>query len=285
MGTLVEITLPADKLSMVGEINDRMTALSNIITTDCDKISAGNDVESSEITYRLIEKNKQHKEVTGNRFDIAAQTLASLYGFPDGEFREPTQAEIDGAVEAIATKEITLSTSDGRFYANAHGLKIDLGAYAKGWIVDNASNYLLSQGVTNFIINAGGDLFASGSKNNVKWRLGIADPDKKQAYISTVSLSDVALATSGTYERFFITPKGERISHIFDATTGKSASKYKSVSVIAKDTERADALSTIYFLLEEGEIARLCKADNAVVLIVTAKDVEKRYCGWERYEK
>jgi thiamine biosynthesis lipoprotein len=262
-----------------------MSELADTIETDSRAVSAGaGRVEISESTYTLLQKNDEYSRLSDGRFNMPVYTLISLYGFPRGPFYIPSDGEIEKAMSDILHKKITVKLEDDRFYADGQGLKFDLGATAKGWIVDVASNYLRTQGVNDFVINAGGDLYASGMKGNSKWRMGIADPDKKRAYVTVVNLSDKALATSGTYERFFIADDGRRISHIFDATTGEPASSYKSVSVIAETAEIADSFSTIYFLVSENEMLSLCKAYNTPVFVITKDNKERRYCGWEDYE-
>jgi thiamine biosynthesis lipoprotein len=133
-------------------------------------------------------------------------------------------------------------------------------------------------------VNAGGDLYAAGTKSGIIWRFGITDPNKTLEYLSAVNLEDKALATSGNYEREYTTDKGDRISHIFNALTGENVRLHKSVSVIAESAEAADALATIYFMLTEVEIKELCEKLSTPVFIVSRDDKQIRLCGWEKFE-
>lgn len=92
------------------------------------------------------------------------------------------------------------------------GMAIDLGGIAKGYGVDRAFDVLRSLGYKNLIVNAGGDLRVGGLKNNHAWLIGIQNPRESQKIIARVSVSDMAVATSGDYEKFFIY-EGRRYHH------------------------------------------------------------------------
>jgi thiamine biosynthesis lipoprotein len=281
MGTEVQITLPKEYSALIAETGARIKSVADTIIQDCAKIaeSAG-EVEVSGITYRLIERSAYYKELSGKRFNPSVYSLTKLYGFPEGPFITPDNASLSAAMKLLNSHEIRLRTDGERFYADGGGLSVDLGGFAKGWIVDDSAEFLRSEGVKNFIINAGGDLYAAGNKNGVPWKFGIADPNKKLEYLTTADLENKALATSGNYEREYITDRGDRISHIFNALTGENVRFYKSVSVIAENAELADALATIYFILNEDEIKEVCEKLSTPVFIVRADDEHIRLCGW-----
>ena len=288
MGTIVEITVSKKNREKLPEAEKRLIDIANIIRADCLKISSSPDaVAIDEITYQLLQREDSYRKISKNRFNSAVYTISALYGFPEGPFAVPTSDKTEKAKELLFSQRIDLfeDAVGGGYFAKGNGLKVDLGGFAKGWVVDDTVSYLKSEGVDNFIVNAGGDLFAGGTKDRDQmWRVGITDPDKKEPFVTSVFLSDKGLATSGIYERFFIAEDGRRISHIFDGTNGEPVNNYKSLSVIADTAELADAYSTIYFLLSQGEIAYLCKQNGTSVFLVTADGVRLRYCGWEKYE-
>jgi thiamine biosynthesis lipoprotein len=290
MGTIVTITLPASDQALVAEVESLIATLSETITDDCARISSNSDeVEISTWTYRLLQRGEELIALSGGVFDPAIEGVVRLYGFPEGPYSIPAAQAVTQEMEKLKSTRISLRQDGVHYYATGNGLAVDLGAYAKGWIVDMVASMLKDRGLSNFIINAGGDLYASGEKNKgVPWRLGITDPDKEREYVQAVALQDKALATSGIYERFFIADDGRRISHIFNAHTGLpvtylagSAAGYKSLSVIADNVELADALSTIYFLLPEAEIQRLCMAQNTPVYLIRTDGAEVALCGWK----
>lgn len=284
MGTLVEITLPANKTAEFENLKIMMRNLSDEVMKDSAKISeTGKKVEIGKLVYNLLKDEENYYKMSDGRFNSGVFIISSLYGFPEGPFAVPDRASLNEAKKILISSRIKIFEESGRYYAQGDGLKIDLGAFAKGAIVDDAARYLQNIGVRNFIVNAGGDLYASGDKRGVQWRLGIADPEKRLDYMATVSLKDKALATSGTYERFFITKDGRRISHIFNGKSGEPADGYKSLSVIADDAKTADALSTVYFFMDEMEIARECAKNNTPVLTIGENGEMKSFCKWDEY--
>lgn len=113
---------------------------------------------------------------------------------------------------------------------------IDLSGIVKAQAIAAAGDILNAAGQWAWLINAGGDLLASGAFHDTPWRLGIVDPDRRDALLCTVAMTGTrrALATSGTAER------GE---HIWRAT-GSSSGAYRQVSVLADDVTTADVLAT-----------------------------------------
>jgi thiamine biosynthesis lipoprotein len=128
------------------------------------------------------------------------------------------------------------------------GVSLDLGGIAKGYAVDRASQVLKDNGITNFLLNAGGDLYASGDKGNgVPWMVGVKHPRKPSKLMARLSATNVAVVSSGDYERFSIVDS-IRYHHIIDPRTGYPATGSRSVSVLADSAEEADVMATIIFI-------------------------------------
>ncbi|MBQ3033274.1 MAG: FAD:protein FMN transferase [Deferribacterales bacterium] len=275
MGTLVQVTLPLESRGELKNITRLIDELSVQVSSATEEINSGGNRELDPFMCGLMKRGEEYRKISGGRFNTAVYTLLELYGFPDG--RHVSHEDKAHALKIIE-KGVTVFEENGRCYANANGGKIDLGAFAKGAIVDEVVRYLHSVGVRDFIVNAGGDLYASGSKNGAKWRLGIRNPQDKNSVAQVVELSDKALATSGTYERYFIGENGEKISHLVNALTGEQGDLYVSLSVEAETTEKADALATVYFFMTEGEIKSRCRQDNVKVWAISDDNVVKALC-------
>jgi len=269
MGTFVSITLPEKHSDLEIEIRSEMTKLENLIKSESEISNKKQIFNFTGVMKELEEYGKEYSDMTDGKFSIYAYTIASLYGFHEGPYRVPSDTELEQAVDNIDKMQ---------------NVKMDMGAFAKGYIVDSAAYYLKNHGVKSAMINAGGDLYAIGKKGDRKWRVAIKHPEIKDEFISIVNLADIALATSGDYERFFETEDGKRIFHIFDATTGRNPEFYRSVSVIADTTEKADGLATVFFLLPKEEIERNCKRLKTPVLLYTKKNKLVKLCGWEKFE-
>jgi thiamine biosynthesis lipoprotein len=284
MGTVVSITAPNAASAVTDEVKDYITELSDRISAECTLISGTPErVEISEDTYKLFQLAEEYRQKSEGRFNVGIFTVSSLYGFPEGPYHEADPDLLKEALALATEKSVKLYAEEGRFYAEGGGLKVDLGAFAKGWIVDRGAELFHKQGVNNFIINAGGDLYASGEKADRAWHLGVTDPAGLEPHIGVVSLSDKALATSGIYERYFIAQDGRHISHLFNGATGEAADKYQSVSVIADTAELADLYSTLYFFMDVAEIADACKEQNTAVMAVDRDGKQAYFCDWQSY--
>lgn len=283
MGTVVDITLQSEDIGIFSQIEEHIKFMQESvdnISISINQLRSGDFLPLNELGVALLKSGDYYKNISDKRFDISVYTLSSGYGFPEGPYKIPENSFVTEALEKISRNRFIFS---GNLISKTQDVKIDMGAYAKGFIVDNVSDFMLSKGIRNFIVNAGGDLFASGDKNGKPWRIAIKHPEENERVLSIIGLKDMSVATSGNYERFF-EYKGERYIHIFDAKTGESANNYKSISVIAKDTQTADAFATVFFLMPISEITRLCSEKKLPVLVFSLDNQMLKLCGWENFE-
>jgi thiamine biosynthesis lipoprotein len=126
---------------------------------------------------------------------------------------------------------------------------------------------LRSHGINDFLIQAGGDLYAGGTRGDRPWRAAIRDP-RGEGSFAALDLSDVTFSTSGDYERFFISD-GRRYHHLLDPDTGEPARGSRSVTIVATTAVAADALSTGVFVMGPDEgmalIERLPDVEGVIV--------------------
>jgi FAD:protein FMN transferase len=147
-------------------------------------------------------------------------------------------------------------------------LVIDLGAVAKGFAIDLAANEL--KDYEGFVINAGGDLFAGGMDElGEPWKIGIQHPYQKDKMIETISISNQAICTSGSYERRNLNIPG--LHHIVNPKTKCSPNEWISCSVIAPFAMMADAFSTAVFLLGMKEGKRLVEQLDLTGYLITSE--------------
>ena len=182
-------------------------------------------------------------------FNPAVGHLIDAWGFhnddPEGH-RPPPEALIQELVRNnprmsdIKVEGINLQSSNP-------SVKLDFGAFGKGYGIDLAVTHLKELGIENAILNAGGDLRAFGSRNGIPWNIAIRRPDGA-GVIATIKVSgDESVFTSGDYERFF-SWNGKRYHHIIDPRTGYPAEGTRSVTVIHPDSTTADAAATALFI-------------------------------------
>jgi thiamine biosynthesis lipoprotein len=152
-------------------------------------------------------------------------------------------------------------------------LMLDLGAVAKGLAIDLAAQELRAVG--NFAIDAGGDLYLGGTTpTHEPWSVGIRHPRASERLLETLHVSDVAVCTTGDYERRFVTDGGVEEHHIVDARTRATATRCISATVVSSSAMVADALSTAAFILGGREGIALLDRHGVDGLIVSS-DMER----------
>ena len=147
----------------------------------------------------------------------------------------------DDLREVLAIGERFGVASGGAFTVRARCGELDTDGVVKGWAAARAAGVLRARGVTDFCLNAGGDVVVGGSPGGgAAWNVGIRSPSDPGRMWAVLSVTDCAVATSGAYERG---------SHIVDGRTGLPAMGLASVTVIADDLTTADVLATAVFAL------------------------------------
>ena len=195
--------------------------------------------------FDLIKRSIKISGLTQGSFDITYGSIdKSLWNFDLNMSALPDPKIALRSVALINYKNIILDSVNKTVFLKEKGMRIGFGGIGKGYAADKARQLLQKQGVESGIVNAAGDLAAWGLQPNGKpWTVGIADPDQSTLPFSTLNISNMAIATSGSYEKY-VTIGGKKYSHTIDPITGLPVSGIKSVSIIAPSAELADALAT-----------------------------------------
>ena len=225
-------------------------------------LAAGGDpVELDPRLLDLLEYGLRAKEATGGRVDLLLGPVLSLWhdcriaGNADPEnARIPSDAELSAAAEIAAQSTVVIDRTAGTAYLPVPGSSVDVGAFAKGYATERICAEMEARGYTDFAANVGGNLRVSGDAAGDPWILSVRDPEGNGTVARTNQTGAVALATSGSYQRYFEVD-GTRYHHIIDPETDLPAALgWTSVSVLCDDAGVADVLSTALFCLgrEEG---------------------------------
>lgn len=199
--------------------------------------------------FQLLKRSLKICALTDGLFDVTFAAIDKVWYFDRPLIVLPHPDAIRASVEKIDYKNILLDETAQTAYLAQPGGKIELGAIGKGYIVNRISRFFKERGVTGGLINAGGDLTSWGLNEFGKpWKVGIVDPENKEAFIGFLDVADQSVATSGSYERY-AEINGERYTHIINPKTGWPVRGLKSVTVLYPDAELADALATSAFLL------------------------------------
>jgi thiamine biosynthesis lipoprotein len=187
--------------------------------------------------------------MTDGAFDITWAALWGLWDFKADQPRVPSDDEIARRMARIGFRDVQIDEQAGTVFLPRKGMLIGLGGIAKGYALDRAAEALRERGVEDFLISAGGQIYAGGRKGDRPWGVGIRDPrGGRDDYFAFLEVSDASVSTSGDYERYFILD-GVRYHHILDPRTGRPARGVRSATVVSPDATLADALSTALMIL------------------------------------
>lgn len=195
--------------------------------------------------FNLIGRSLKISALTQGAFDITYGSIdKSLWNFDVDMQQLPDKKTAQDSVRLINYRNVILNPADQTVFLKEAGMRIGFGGIGKGYAADCAKNLLQKQGITSGIVNAAGDLITWGNQPDGKpWTIAIADPDQKTQPFSTLNISNMAIATSGNYEKYAVI-NGKKYSHTIDPKTGLPVSGIKSVSIICPSAELADAMAT-----------------------------------------
>ncbi|MEM6263288.1 MAG: FAD:protein FMN transferase [Bacteroidota bacterium] len=199
--------------------------------------------------FQLIQRGKKVSQLTQGAFDLSFASIENIWRF-DGSMKGlPDSIMVEGSVRFINYQQIILAPEKRTVFLKTPEMKIGFGAIGKGYAANRAAAIMQERGIISGLVNAGGDLLAWGTRaNGTPWKIGIADPEQKDQVKCWIPIEDMAVVTSGDYEKF-LEFNGVRYGHIIDPRTGWPAQGLKSVTVICSDAELADALATSVFVL------------------------------------
>ncbi len=257
MGNRFEISVVSDDdLWAEDRIDDAINEISRIeklLTTFNDESQAQEinfnagikPVKVEKEMFDLIQRSLKISKLTQGAFDITYGSIdkrfwnfdAHMTSLPD---REPARQMI----RLINYRNVILDETQTTVYLKEKGMRINFGGIGKGYAADKARILLEQKGVKSGVVNASGDLITWGLQpNGNEWTIGIADPHTKNTPFSFLKISNMAIATSGNYEKFAVID-GKQYSHTINPKTGFPVEGIKSVTIITKNAELADAMAT-----------------------------------------
>jgi thiamine biosynthesis lipoprotein len=258
---------------------DRLDALMSVWKdgSDIERLNAAagdQPVRVSAEVREVVRTAHQVSEWTGGKFDVTFGALSGLWKFDhDQDNQIPDRAEVQKRLPLIDYRRLKIDDEAGTAFLERKGMRAHLGGIGKGYAVDRGVAILRQRGVTDFIVQAGGDMYVSGRRGERPWRVAIRDPrGPEDRSFAALDLTDGSFSTSGDYERFFIRD-GRRYHHILDPLLGEPATGCRSVTIVADNATIADALSTGVFLLGPDEGMKLVeRLPHVEAVIVSAKN-------------
>lgn len=269
LGTSYNITYLANtELNFEKEIDSLFQVLNQsmstyIPTSDISRINSGDSTIVVDGMFReVFELSDKVFEATDGYFDPTVGVLVNAWGFGPGTELEMDSIKVDSLLDYVGFNKVAIS-SDNTIKKADPAIYFDFNAIAKGYAVDRLAVLLRNKGITDFLIEVGGELVAQGENRlkDKKWVVAIDDPmmEESRTYKRTLYMKDIAMASSGNYRKFKIDPEtGAKYVHTIDPKTGYTkSSNILATSVMAKDCATADAFATSFMAMDLEKTKRI----------------------------
>ncbi len=285
LGTIVNLTVVSDTL-------ERAAIAAEAAFTEIQRIEAlmsphakGSDIARINIgafqrpitispeTFALIEKSKTIWMESGGSFDITFAAISHLWDYRREPFIPPARDTVRAIRHLVDSGAIILDPVKKTVRFTKPGMKIGLGAIAKGYAVMRALEVLRRNGIRSALVAAGGDIQVMGDKDGEDWITGLIHPRTKEIVIGIRMKDGDAVSTSGDYERYAMY-HGVRYHHIIDPATGEPARHFASVSVISRNPVNCDGYDTAIFVMGMERARKLLERRNDLGVIVIGLDMK-----------
>jgi thiamine biosynthesis lipoprotein len=224
--------------------------------SEVSNFNAKGSLRTPSVTFRdMLDSAKKFHRQSEGYFEPTLYPLLKAWGFSFEE-REQMDSSKVAALRALVGFDRLLITADSGYFAVQEGVKLDITGLGEGYAIDKLAEVLDRAGVGNYLVEIGGEMKGKGQNpNGESWTIGIEDPAQAElgvtnSLLTKVTLSGLALSSSGNYRKFYIDEQGNRRSHLIDPMTGYPVSHTMvAVSVLATSATQADALATAFMAM------------------------------------
>ena len=245
-----------EKIRLIDELMSKYKPSSQISRVNA--AAFGEPVVVDELVFDLLKKSVAYSKKTGGAFDITVAPMVDLWKEAEDANLLPSDEMLAAAKAKVGSGKLRLDSRQRSIKFTTQGMKLDLGAIAKGYAIDLAVEAVKKHGALGAMVDLGGDIrcFGKAPKGREYWIIGLQNPaavgNNDRSIIDKLKIFDEAVATSGNYRRF-VTINGIRHSHIINPATAAGADELSSVTVIAPEAVDADALATAVSVLGPAE--------------------------------
>lgn len=247
-------------------VYDPQSDLSRVNQSYPDAVTVGAD------TWTILKESLYYNRLSNGEFDVTIGPLLGLWKENEKNGVLPTADQIRAVQKVMGTDKFELLEKNQVRRVHPE-TQITIDSIADGYAADEAARILRAYGFVNFLVDTSGELYAGGHGCRGRpWRVGVNDPRDplRSSLVETVSLSDLAVTTSGNYEHFY-TIAGKRYSHVISPLRGFPREAIVSATVIAPSAQFSDFLSTALCLMDPAQgialIDRLGESHAAMILI------------------
>ncbi len=290
-----EVTALLKEYHRLYTIYNRYEDFTNLVTVNDVTDGKHQVIKVDQKIIDLLLFAKEMYRVTDGKVNIAMGSVLSIWhDYRSEGMDEPSKAKLPPMEKLLEAEKHTdinnliIDEENSTVYIADPLMFLDVGAIAKGYAVEQICLYLEQKGITDVLLNVGGNIRTIGNAGdkNTPWKAGIENPDtdnEEKPFIEYVELSGETIVTSGSYQRFYVV-NGENYHHIIDPETLMPGTKYKSVSVITNDSGLGDAFSTALFLMDYEEGKSLVEETENVEAMWVLPDGKQVYSsGFHNY--
>lgn len=205
----------------------------------------------------LVEAARKVYTESSGCYDLTVKPLFDLWGFKADKFNQPTAEQLQQTMQLIGMNKV-LTASPTQLQKLNPNSRVDVSSIAQGYTVDKLADVLRQAGISNFLVEVGGEMVVQGHKPEQKsWRVAIDKPlpgeQSLQKIIAITQDEPMSVMTSGTYRHYF-DANGQRYSHVLDARAGAPVKHHTvSTTVLMDNGTEADAWSTAFLCLGSAE--------------------------------
>jgi thiamine biosynthesis lipoprotein len=208
-------------------------------------------------TFHILSTAYHYSEISNGLFDVTFEPLQNLYGFENGVYQIPNEAEIKASRKKVDYRKMILNPKNQSVILAEQGMKINLSGLMKGYVLDEVHKLINQKGCTAFFLNFGGNLYI---QNDTAEKIGIKHP-RQENVIFSFPLTEGFVSTSADYQQFF-EKNNHRYTHIINPITGSAIQKMQTMTVVGNSGILTDFLSTSLFLLDTRDIEKTVKTLN-----------------------
>ena len=230
-------------------------------------------VAVSEETFLIIERSIRISRITQGAFDITYGSADKrLWNFDTNLSTLPDKETAMKMSRLINYRNILMDKENMTVMLKEKGMRIGFGGIGKGYAAERAKQVMKEMGVESGIVNASGDMTTWGKQpDGQPWTIGIVDPNARGKIFSYMNITDMAVATSGNYEKYILV-NGVKYSHTINPKTGLPIRGIKSVTIISRNAEIADAMATPVMIMGIGPGLHMINQINDIEAIVVDDD-------------
>ncbi len=231
--------------------------------------------------YQLAENVSRE---TDGAFDITVAPLVNAWGFGFKNQQMPTRHEVDSLRQLIGWQHLKLNGN--RLEVKKSGMMLDFSAIAKGYGVDAVCRLLQQKGVTNFMVDIGGEVTTRGiNPKRIPWKIGVTKPTDdslniNNEIVTVLNVTDRSMATSGNYRRFY-EKGGKRYAHTIDPKTGYPVQhSLLSATVLANNCATADAYATSFMVMGLEKAKHILQQHSDLLAYLIYSDANGELAVW-----